>query len=122
MGIVNPSIGRIYKVYSATISQVGINPPTVTILENDIGNIVWEYLAAGNYTGTLVGAFPVGRCLIWVNANGQLSVTQYLQSAAGFQDVDHFLIQTCIMDFFANTCTATDGMLSNHTFECRVYP
>ena len=47
-----------YKKYIATISQTGTASPTVTVLENTIGNIVWTRFAAGDYRGTLTGAFP----------------------------------------------------------------
>lgn len=46
-----------YFVYEALISQSGSSAPTVSILKNTIGAIVWTRTAAGNYTGTLTGAF-----------------------------------------------------------------
>lgn len=72
-----------YKKYIATISQVGTSAPTVVVLENTIGDIVWTRFAAGDYRGTLTGAFPdqdktylilsntnTGQVLIrWVTAN-----------------------------------------------------
>jgi hypothetical protein len=44
--------------YIATISQAGTAAPTVTVLENSIGDIVWTRAAVGDYLGTLTGAFP----------------------------------------------------------------
>jgi hypothetical protein len=44
--------------YIATISQSGTSDPTVTVLENTIGDIVWTRLGLGSYAGTLSGAFP----------------------------------------------------------------
>jgi hypothetical protein len=44
--------------YIATISQAGAAAPTVTVLENTIGDIVWTRAAAGDYLGTLTGGFP----------------------------------------------------------------
>jgi len=44
--------------YIATISQAGTAAPTVTVLENSIGDIVWTRTAVGDYLGTLTGAFP----------------------------------------------------------------
>ena len=46
-----------YKVYTALLNQTGVAAPVPTILENTLGNIVWSYVAAGNYKGTLTGAF-----------------------------------------------------------------
>jgi hypothetical protein len=50
-----------YSVYKALINQTGTSAPTVTILENTIGTIVWSRFGTGTYFGTLVGAFPIGR-------------------------------------------------------------
>jgi hypothetical protein len=44
--------------YIATISQAGASAPTVTVLENTIGDIVWTRAAVGDYLGTLTGGFP----------------------------------------------------------------
>ena len=46
-----------YKVYTALLIQEGTNAPTVTILENTLGDIVWSYFGVGSYRGTLIGAF-----------------------------------------------------------------
>lgn len=46
-----------YKVYSAKFTQSGTSAPTVTVLENTIGDIVWTRTAVGKYIGTLANAF-----------------------------------------------------------------
>lgn len=51
------AIARPYKVYTAYIGQVGTGAPTVTIMENTIGAIVWTRTSTGSYLGTLTGAF-----------------------------------------------------------------
>jgi hypothetical protein len=53
-----------YKKYVAIISQTGTNNPTVTVLENTLGNIVWTRQGAGDYTGTLSNAFPANKTFI----------------------------------------------------------
>jgi hypothetical protein len=50
-----------FKVYRALISQVSLGNPTTIVLENSLGNIVWTRQSAGNYEGTLVGAFPLNK-------------------------------------------------------------
>ena len=50
-----------YKCYVALIGQIGTNAPTVTILENTIGAIVWSYVSPGVYLGTLSGAFTAAK-------------------------------------------------------------
>jgi hypothetical protein len=52
------STARPYKVYTALLTQSGTNAPVATVLgDNTIGNIVWSRQAAGEYYGTLAGAF-----------------------------------------------------------------
>lgn len=47
-----------YKVYTALLTQTGTNAPVAIVLENTLGgNIVWAYDGAGEYIGTLTGAF-----------------------------------------------------------------
>jgi hypothetical protein len=46
-----------YKIYRALLTQTGTSVPTVTVLENSIGPIVWTYGGVGSYVATLVGAF-----------------------------------------------------------------
>ena len=57
-GTINGEVQVPYKRYIATISQVGTADPTVTVLENTIGDIVWTRAAVGDYLGTLTGGFP----------------------------------------------------------------
>lgn len=45
------------KIYKAQIRQTGTNNPTLTILQNTIGDIVWTREGVGSYKGTLTGAF-----------------------------------------------------------------
>lgn len=60
--IINESIVKPrYKVYKAIMNQAGGAAPTVSIIENSIGNIVWTRTGVGSYTGTLTGAFPSGK-------------------------------------------------------------
>lgn len=53
-----------YKVYLAKISQIGTAAPTVVVLENTIGDIVWARTDVGEYTATLSGAFSENTILI----------------------------------------------------------
>jgi len=46
-----------YKVYVAKMTQSGTGAPTAVVMENTIGNIVWSRNGAGDYVGTLAGAF-----------------------------------------------------------------
>lgn len=50
-----------YKSYIALLSQTGTSDPIVTILENNIGNIIWTRSAVGQYDATLINSFPDGK-------------------------------------------------------------
>lgn len=56
-----------YKVYTALLTQAGIDPPVATVLENTIGNITWTYLSTGSYAGNLISAFPLNKTYFSVN-------------------------------------------------------
>lgn len=107
-GLVRP-----YKVYTAMISQVSTSAPTVTVMENTIGAIVWTRSGVGTYLGTLVGAFTASKTLPIVsnNANINNNIKELLTRASS----DVVQLQT-----YSNTVLA-DGTISNMTIEIRVY-
>ncbi len=45
--------------YKALLTQSGTNAPIAEVLENTLGNIVWNYETTGVYSGNLVNGFPV---------------------------------------------------------------
>ena len=55
-----------YKVYVALISDNNTQNPTVIILENTIGEIVWTRPLTGLYRGTLNNAFTSNKVFISV--------------------------------------------------------
>jgi hypothetical protein len=52
-----------YKVYTALLTQTGIDAPVATVLENTLGyNITWEYVNIGVYKSLgIVGTFKDGK-------------------------------------------------------------
>jgi hypothetical protein len=50
-----------YKKYVALMTQTGTAAPTVIVLENSIGDIVWTRDSTGLYEGTLTGAFTLDK-------------------------------------------------------------
>lgn len=55
------------KIYRALLTQTGTDAPVATVLENTLGGtLVWTRSQAGNYVGTLAGAFPDAD-KIWCN-------------------------------------------------------
>ena len=109
--------GKLYKVYSAIFNQFSSNAPTVTILENTIGNIIWTRNDTGNYSGTLVNAFSSGITMSPQNAiniiNGSLDGCK-LEVINANQDV-------ISINTYDSTNIVSDGLLSDIFIEIRIY-
>lgn len=100
-----------YKRYIATISQTGILDPTVTVLENTIGDIVWTRSAFANYAGTLTGAFPSANRTYLIIGNNN-------DNFFNISRVDADNVAVLSKD---GTNTGQDGLLDNTTIEIRTY-
>jgi hypothetical protein len=111
-GIINGAPVVNYKKYIALISQTGTNDPTLSILENTIGDIVWTRAAIGRYEATLTGAFPNQDRVYLLNNNTQ--VDTYIR----FYWTSANTIQLRTIDL---TNTLQDGVLDYNTIEIRVY-
>ena len=111
-GTINGDVVVPYKKYVATISQTGTSDPTVTVLENTIGDIVWTRALAGRYEGTLVGAFPDQSKTYLLN-----SITQ-TNNYIRFYWTSANVVQIRTADF---TNTLQDGQLDFNTIEIRTY-
>lgn len=104
-------ITKPYKVYTATINQVGTATPTVNIMgNNEIGTIVWSKISTGEFNGDLVGAFTANKT--WF-ANTQEQDSQILIRRLGNDTIE---IRTT-----NSGGTNTDGILSDTSIEIRVY-
>lgn len=106
-----------YQKYVALISQTGINPPTATILENTIGDIVFNYNGIGDYDMVLAGAFLANKTWVVggsadINAGGGDFATLDIRRAND---------NTIILRTYDNF-TAADDMLVNTSIEIRIYP
>jgi hypothetical protein len=104
-----------YKVYSALISQSSTSSPTVTVLENTLG---YTPLIGRNTQGIYVvgvTASTIGELFYFItergtNVNQEARMT--LQFNTGIYSIG---IST------TNSGSLTDGILSNHPIEIRVY-
>ncbi len=103
---------RPYKVYTALITQTGTDDPTVVILENTIGNIVWTRSNPGAYQGYLIGAFTADKTYLTAGPFPYLFNTS-VTFQRGNDDVINLLNQTNNIQ--------TDGILANTPIEIRVY-
>jgi len=64
------------KVYRALLTQAGTDAPVATVLENTLGGtLVWTRADAGQYVGTLAGAFSTTRHFNWLQLASTASVT-----------------------------------------------
>ena len=109
-GSINGDVVVPYKKYIATISQTGTSAPTVTVLENTIGDIVWTRTTNGDYRGTLTGAFPIDKTYL------MLSNTDQCQVLVRWLGANQIMIRT--FDFSVNYL---DGLLTYNTIEIRTY-
>jgi hypothetical protein len=107
-----PVVG--YKRYIALISQTGILDPTVTVLENTIGDIVWTRAAGGVYQGYLNNAF-IDDFKTYVN------IQQNLQNLGGVNYITWFDGSTIQIDTLDATFTSNDTLLLYTTIEIRYY-
>jgi hypothetical protein len=106
-----PVVG--YKKYIATISQTGILDPTVIVLENTIGDIVWSRVGVGQYEGVLIGAFP--------DANRTYLMISQVNSSQGVYYITWVNADRIIVEWYDFAYTGGDNTLLNNTIEIRVY-
>jgi hypothetical protein len=107
-----PVVG--YKKYIALISQAMTGDPTVSILENTIGDIVWTRAAGGVYQGALTNAF-IDDFKTYVN------IQQNLQNLGGVNYITWFDGSTIQIDTLDATFTSNDTLLLYTTIEIRYY-
>lgn len=104
-----------YQAYTALLTQSGTGDPTATVLgTNGIGAIVWTRNSAGNYTGTLTGAFTANKTwLICQKGDGSGSFVNGLLSRSS--------ANALTLDVRDNTAAVQDNF-TNMSIEVRVYP
>lgn len=109
---------RPYKVYTALMSQSGTSAPTVIILENTIGSIVWTRNNVGKYFGTLASAFTVNKTFMSTTFNNHLDGNYPISVTIETSGSGLLLLMTNLTN---STGTATDSRLYNTSIEIRVY-
>lgn len=105
---------RPYRVYTGLISQTGTNNPTVVIIENTLGNIVWTRNNNGIYQGYLSGQFLAAKTFLLTSSDYAINPTN--QARQFFRSSDDYVsISTQINGVIA------DGLLDNTPIEIRIY-
>jgi hypothetical protein len=113
--------GSSYKVYTALLTQTGTDAPVATVLENTLGGtLVWTRNSDGDYTATLIGAFPDENQFFTLNAisavySANTSVSVY------WNDSDSFQLTTATGNGVTIPYTFTDDIIYNYPIEIRVY-
>lgn len=101
-----------YKLYTALITQLGTNAPTANVLGlNEIGNIVWARSSAGQYTGTLNGAFTANKTYLYIYS-GQGGATEQVLVRSNINQV--------FLGAYVSGLNADSGM-NEVSMEIRVY-
>lgn len=118
-----------YKVYTALLSQGGINAPTAVVLENTLGFIpTWSRISAGEYHSSNANwAIPVAAKKVFVI----FTPINYYKDYNVFRacgDTNKIVISTGNYDINTNTYTPEDDLLSDGDYftatsiEIRIYP
>lgn len=105
-----------YKSYVALSNQNGTGAPTVNILENTLGDIVWTRFTAGGYYGTLTGAFLASKTFV---IGGSADITA---GGGDFATLDIKRLdddRICLYTY--DNFTVSDNLLNNTSIEIRVY-
>ena len=105
---------RPYRVYTGLISQIGTSDPTVVIIENTLGNIVWTRTNNGQYLGYLPGEFLATKTFLLTSSDYSLNPLNQARQFIRNSD-DYIAILTQINGVVA------DGLLENTPIEVRVY-
>ena len=105
-------VGSGYR-YIALLNQTGTDAPIATILENNIGDVVWSYTDIGRYTGTLVNGFSYS-VSIFVGNKFTLNTNHTWAYCTNTTDSIDLTIQ--------DDTGFVDGELTNTLLEVRLYP
>ncbi len=125
---VNNNSGSTYKVYTGLMSQTGTNAPTVNILENTIGNIVWTYSGVGSYQGALTGAFPSGKVFFYMapsasyNSGPQIYSNEIRVIASPSPNLIFLDNIKLVLTAGVFTSSGNSNNFTNVPIEIRVYP
>lgn len=105
-----------YRSYVAVITQTSTSAPvTSAIIDNTLGGtIAWSRNSAGDYTGTLGGAFLAGKTVLIAPGFSDVSTM-------GFISFVNSNINQVSLRTYNTSFVAADGVLNTTTIEVRVY-
>jgi len=103
-----------YKSYIALLSCTNSSTVTANLVFSNLGTIVWTRNSAGNYTGTLSGAFTIGKTLVFLTLNNGYRV--------GLTSTTNITQNTVNIEVFSTTNTSNNiDYIENIAVEIKVY-
>lgn len=105
-----------YKVYTALLTQTGINPPVPTVLENTIGTIWFERIGAGIYHIKSNSLFTTNK--VWRSISGDGFQNGGLVFGTAYIDDSTILL---VSYNHYNNFNGEDEVLGQTPIEIRVY-
>jgi hypothetical protein len=109
-----------YKVYSVLATQSGTSVPTMTVLNNTIGNIVWTYSSVGVYYGTLANTFLASKLFLPIPVRG-FDVINTSGTELGYYTLYRVSNSQIVLQSRNNSDVSSNGILSNAPIEIIVY-
>lgn len=108
------------KVYRALLTQSSTDAPTATVLENTLGGtVVWTRIDAGQYVGTLAGAFSITHPVNWL----QICVVQEVSEAKKYVRLETISVNAVSLTTGEPDNGLTDDVLTDPQYiEILVYP
>jgi hypothetical protein len=103
---------RPYKSYTAILTQEGTQNPVPTILENTLGDIVWERISVGVYRGTLEGVITEENTVVFITNGSMYSAVELF----AFPEPGYVHIEAL------ENGLESDGWLWRTSIDIRVYP
>jgi len=94
------------KIYRAVLTQSGSAAPTVHVLENNVGNIVWTRGGSGLYSGTLASTFTINKTFLLVGLQNVSVPTSFYRTSS---------------DVITLSTSSSDGVLNETAVEIRIY-
>ena len=106
-----------YRSYTALLTQVGTDPPTAIVLENNLGAVTYNYEGIGEYIITSSSLFTINKTVVFITSNGN---GNYESNVVVRQYEDNTKFDILCYDLLNNN-TISNGILNKTSIEIRVY-
>lgn len=103
-----------YKVYTALLTQSGIEAPTALVLENTLGAIIeYTYISPGQYRVTASNIYTANKTIVFIGGGDQVTLPANYNYEIGSTST--------IGLYTKDGTTFSNDKLNNTSFEVRVY-